>query len=331
MSFNQTVIDVSVYQGEIDWPRVKAAGIYAAVLRAGYGMYAHQKDARFEEYYAGARAAGLPVGAYWFSYAKTAAEARREARVCLEILAGRALQMPLYFDQEESGIPAAVRTACALAFLGYIRANSRYKAGYYTYTAYFPSVELAAIQAHCDTIWLADYRQNYDKTIPRDMHQYTSSGSVPGILGRVDMNHLYRDFPNEKEDEPMYKSDTLKVGPASAGDLKTMRTLAESLIVPVQQEGDLLIIGPMSAGDRTAISNKALALGLGCEDYEAPEEPEEKPDGPEELDEVLAAVTSLGAKLDKLAACQEEQTDILKKLLAQQQAAGAALSGEDKA
>lgn len=310
MSFNQTVIDVSVYQGEIDWPRVKAAGIYAAVLRAGYGMYAHQKDARFEEYYAGARAAGLPVGAYWFSYAKTAAEARREARVCLEILAGRALQMPLYFDQEESGIPAAVRTACALAFLGYIRANSRYKAGYYTYTAYFPSVELAAIQAHCDTIWLADYRQNYDKTIPRDMHQYTSSGSVPGILGRVDMNHLYRDFPNEKEDEPMYKSDTLKVGPASAGDLKTMRTLAESLIVPVQQEGDLLIIGPMSAGDRTAISNKALALGLGCEDYEAPEEPEEKPEEPPTVDltEVLAA-------LRRIEATQAEQGGQLAALL----------------
>ena len=310
MSFNQTVIDVSVYQGEIDWPRVKAAGIYAAVLRAGYGMYAHQKDARFEEYYAGARAAGLPVGAYWFSYAKTAAEARREARVCLEILAGRALQMPLYFDQEESSIPAAVRTACALAFLGYIRANSRYKAGYYTYTAYFPSVELAAIQAHCDTIWLADYRQNYDKTIPRDMHQYTSSGSVPGILGRVDMNHLYRDFPNEKEDEPMYKSDTLKVGPASAGDLKTMRTLAESLIVPVQQEGDLLIIGPMSAGDRTAISNKALALGLGCEDYEAPEEPEEKPEEPPTVDltEVLAA-------LRRIEATQAEQGGQLAALL----------------
>lgn len=310
MSFNQTVIDVSVYQGEIDWPRVKAAGIYAAVLRAGYGMYAHQKDARFEEYYAGARAAGLPVGAYWFSYAKTAAEARREAQVCLEILAGRALQMPLYFDQEESSIPAAVRTACALAFLGYIRANSRYKAGYYTYTAYFPSVELAAIQAHCDTIWLADYRQNYDKTIPRDMHQYTSSGSVPGILGRVDMNHLYRDFPNEKEDEPMYKSDTLKVGPASAGDLKTMRTLAESLIVPVQQEGDLLIIGPMSAGDRTAISNKALALGLGCEDYEAPEEPEEKPEEPPTVDltEVLAA-------LRRIEATQAEQGGQLAALL----------------
>lgn len=330
MSFNQTVIDVSVYQGEIDWPRVKAAGIYAAVLRAGYGMYAHQKDARFEEYYAGARAAGLPVGAYWFSYARTVAEAEQEAQVCLEILAGRELQMPLYFDQEESSIPAAVRTACALAFLDYIRAHSPYMTGYYTYTAYFPSVELAAIQAHCDTIWLADYRQNYDKTIPRDMHQYTSSGSVPGILGRVDMNRLYRDFPNEKEDEPMYKSDTLQVGPASAGDLKTMRTLAESLIVPVQQEGDLLIIGPMSAGDRTAISNKALALGLGCEDYEAPEE---KPDEPPAVDltEVLAALGRIEAAQaeqgKQLAEVKEQAQHVVDKL----DRVGSALCEEDKA
>lgn len=94
----------------------------------------------------------------------------------------------------------------------------------------------------------------------------------------------------------MYKSDTLQVGPASAGDLKTMRTLAESLIIPVRQEGDLLIIGPMSAGDRTAISNKALALGLGlgCADYEAPEEKPEEPPAVD-LTEVLAALARIEA------------------------------------
>lgn len=90
----------------------------------------------------------------------------------------------------------------------------------------------------------------------------------------------------------MYKSDTLQVGPASAGDLKTMRTLAESLIIPVRQEGDLLIIGPMSAGDRTAISNKAL--GLGCADYEAPEEKPEEPPAVD-LTEVLAALARIEA------------------------------------
>ena len=362
MSFNQTVIDVSVYQGEIDWPRVKAAGIYAAVLRAGYGMYAHQKDARFEEYYAGARAAGLPVGAYWFSYAKTAAEARREARVCLEILAGRALQMPLYFDQEESGIPAAVRTACALAFLGYIRANSRYKAGYYTYTAYFPSVELAAIQAHCDTIWLADYRQNYDKTIPRDMHQYTSSGSVPGILGRVDMNHLYRDFPAETKEEEKtmeFQPVTGKVlrctsaaRPAcetfSAPDVNAgLGALALGESCPITAQGGTVQVGGLEGVwyiVHTGGGGVSAGAGLGpgeayclalpdgrCVVENAPQPPAEGCAGAlaaqaGQLAEVKAAAQAALDRLDKLAARQEELAGAMEKLLARQQAAGRAMT-----
>ena len=205
MPFEARVVDVSVYQGAIDWAQVKAAGIYAAVIRAGYGRYAKQEDLRFAENYADAQAAGLPVGVYWFSYAHTPEEAVQEAQICLQVLAGRGLQMPLYFDQEENDIPTANRTACAVAFLDHIRANSPYMPGYYSYTAYFASVDIPTIQAHADTIWLADYRANYNKDIPRDMHQYTSSGTVAGITGRVDCNNLFRDFPGEisKEDKPM--------------------------------------------------------------------------------------------------------------------------------
>ena len=205
MGFEKPAIDVSVYQGTIDWAQVKSAGIYAAVIRAGYGRYAKQEDLRFAENYADAQAAGLPVGVYWFSYAHTPEEAVQEAQICLQVLAGRRLQMPLYFDQEENDIPTANRTACAVAFLDYIRAHSSYVPGYYSYTAYFASVDIPTIQAHADTIWLADYRANYNKDIPRDMHQYTSSGTVAGITGRVDCNNLFREFPGEldKEDKPM--------------------------------------------------------------------------------------------------------------------------------
>lgn len=332
MPFNATVIDVSVYQGSIDWARVKAAGVYAAVLRAGYGRYAKQEDARFAENYANARAAGLPVGAYWFSYAKTPEEAVLEAQVCLQVLAGRALQLPLYFDQEETSIPAASRTACAVAFLDYIRANSPYLAGYYTYTAYFASVDIPAIQAHADTIWLADYRTNYDTTIPRDMHQYTSSGSVPGIAGRVDMNRLYRDFPNEsnKEDTTMYTSDTLKIGPASAGDLKTLTALAQSLAVSVRQEGDCLIVGPMSAGDRKTISARAEALGLPCADYQPPEQPDEPAqDAPAEPQQPEAPAVDLTGVLAALGRIEAAQTTLSAQFTALQNklaAAGAVLA-----
>ena len=205
MSFNKTAIDVSVYQGDIDWAQVKAAGIYAAVIRAGYGRYASQEDLKFSQNYTRARAAGMPVGVYWYSYAKTPEQAQQEADICLQVLGDRALQMPLYMDQEWASTPAESRTACAVAFLDCIRERHAGLVGYYTYTSYFSSVDIPTIQAHADTIWLADYRANYNQTIPRDMHQYSSSGTVPGISGRVDMNHLYRDFPGEqnKEDKPM--------------------------------------------------------------------------------------------------------------------------------
>ena len=129
MAFCALAADLSAHQGRVNWPALKTAGLYALILRAGYGREASQKDKYFEENYAGAGSVGLPVGAYWFSYAKDPADAATEARACLEVLAGRPLQLPLYFDQEENSIPAAGRTACALAFLNYIRAHSPYRTG----------------------------------------------------------------------------------------------------------------------------------------------------------------------------------------------------------
>ena len=79
-------IDVSVHNGDIDWNKVKADGIEFAILRAGYGRLAKQKDARFEDNYKGAKTAGIPVGAYWYSYATTPDEAKLEAEVCVSIL-----------------------------------------------------------------------------------------------------------------------------------------------------------------------------------------------------------------------------------------------------
>ena len=343
MSFNKLAIDVSVYQGDIDWAQVKAAGICAAVIRAGYGRYIKQEDKKFRQNYTNARAVGMPVGVYWYSYAKTPDDARQEADICLQVLGDRALQMPLYMDQEWADTPVANRTACAVAFLDRIRERYRGLVGYYTYTSYFSSVDIPTIQQHCDTIWLADYRQNYDKTIPRDMHQYSSSGSVPGISGRVDMNRLFRDFPaefTEKEDTPMYTSDTLKIGPASTGDKRAIRTLAESLALPVAEEGDCLIVGPMSAGDRATVSNKALSLGLGCEDYvpaPQPEAPEDKPgddgqDKPSEgVGEIMAALNALAQRLDALAAVEEETDANVQVVLDRMAAAGKALAGEVEA
>ena len=338
MDFNAAVIDVSVYQGSIDWQQVKAAGIYAAVLRAGYGRYAKQEDACFAENYVNARAAGLPVGAYWFSYAKTPDEAVLEAQVCLQVLAGRALQMPLYFDQEETSIPAASRTACAVAFLDYIRANSPYLAGYYTYTAYFASVDIPTIQAHADTLWLADYRANYDKTIPRDMHQYTSSGSVPGIAGRVDRNHLYRDFPNENKEDTIMEftpltgkqlrctsADKPKCETFSAPDVNaSLGALELDRTYPVTARG-----GSVQVAGMTGTWYKILVDNQEIYCLELPDGRcmvEDAPDAPQQPDTPAVDLTGVLAALAEIRAGQQAADAKMQAILDKFTAAGAALA-----
>ena len=338
-------IDVSKHQGTINWDAVAAdPSVQFAILRAGYGRYESQVDAQWARNYAECKRLGIPVGAYWYSYATTPADAATEGRLFAKVLAGKQFEYPVYFDQEDGSIPAAQRTACALAFFDALGA-AWYK-GYYSYTSWMPSVDLGSIRQHCDTVWLADYRANPDQTIQRDMHQYTSSGTVAGIGGRVDCNRAYVDFPTlvraagkngfEKEDNTMY-SDTLKIGPVSGGDRKTMAALAESLNLPHFDAGDYIIVGPASEGDRKQVAAKAQALGLGVEDYLPPEEPEEpetpeNPDVPDmEFDEVMFMLAKLDGKLDRVL----EKLDLVQQALedpAAQQvldkltAAGAALA-----
>ena len=94
-------IDVSVHNGDIDWGKVKTDGIDFAILRAGYGKLASQKDQKFEQNYKNAKAVNLPVGAYWYSYAMNENEARQEADVFLSVIKGKQFEMPVYFDLEE--------------------------------------------------------------------------------------------------------------------------------------------------------------------------------------------------------------------------------------
>ena len=94
-------IDVSVHNGNIDWNKDKADGIEFAILRAGFGRLEKQKDEKFEQNYAEAKAAGIPVGAYWYSYAMSPEEAELEADVFLKVIKGKQFEMPVYFDLEE--------------------------------------------------------------------------------------------------------------------------------------------------------------------------------------------------------------------------------------
>ena len=343
-------IDVSKWQGsKIDWAKVKATGIDYAILRAGYGSYISQKDPTFERNYAECKSLGIPVGVYWYVYAKTLDGIKQEVKTLLEAIKGKQFEYPIYLDIEneaqasmtKAALTQMIETGCtALEQAGYF-------AGVYTYTSFASYMDYAGL-AKKYTMWLADYRKNYNTTLTRDMHQYTSTGNVAGIGGRVDCNRAYVDFPAiiraagkngfEKEDNTMY-SDTLKIGPVSGGDRKTMAALAESLNLPHVDAGDYVIVGPASDGDRKQIVAKAQSLGLGVENYlppepEAPEEPEtpETPDVPDmEFDEVMFMLVKLDGKLDRMLEKLELVQQALEDPAAQQvldklEKAGAALS-----
>lgn len=231
-------IDVSKHQGVIDWSKVKTN---FAILRAGFGRYANQKDPQFERNYAGAKAAGIPVGAYWYSYATTVEEAQQEAKACLQVLQCKQFEFPIYFDIEDCSqivLDKAVLTAMCEAFCDTLE-KAGYFAGVYASTYWFTHKLDRDRLAGKYTIWLADYRPGYNKTLKRDMHQYTSNGHVAGISGRVDMNTCTRDFPGiiKKAGLNGYGRNVLvekvlsrfDIGPVSRGDADKIRALCLEL------------------------------------------------------------------------------------------------------
>ena len=193
------VIDVSKHQGNIDFQAVKNAGVYAVIIRAGYGRETSQKDPMFETNYAAARAAGLHIGAYWYSYADSVADAAQEANACLSCIQGKQFDFPVYYDLEESSTAALGKAACTQLAVDFCTAMEQagYWAGVYANTNWFTNYLNFDPLAAKYTIWLADYRQAYNTTLKRDMHQYTSTGSVAGVNGNVDCNRCTRDFPAE--------------------------------------------------------------------------------------------------------------------------------------
>ena len=215
-------IDVSKWQGAIDWEKAKADGIEFAMLRAGYGQ--GNIDEQFRRNADECTRLGIPFGVYWFSYAYNIERAEREAEYCLEAIKGYTLSYPVAFDFEydsvdyalEYGvtITKALASDIARAFLGRIEAE-----GYYAMLYANPNYLSAYFEDDMPErydIWLAKWPKEPDISInpgPGGMWQYTSSGAVDGINGRVDMNAAYRDYPAiigqpepgkpEEEDKPM--------------------------------------------------------------------------------------------------------------------------------
>lgn len=192
------IIDISKHNGEIDFAKVKADGISGVIIRAGFGRLSSQKDPMFEGYYSGARAAGLDIGAYWYSYAMSAEEAKREAAVFLEAIKGKRFELPLYLDIEEKkqvGLGKAVCSAMTEAFCGALEAAG-YFAGIYSFDSFFGSNLTPDVQARfsCWAARVENVKPLYCKSYA--MHQYTWKGAVKGINGDVDISYCYCDFPS---------------------------------------------------------------------------------------------------------------------------------------
>lgn len=188
-------IDVSKFQGTIDWNAVKADGITFAIIRCGYRGYgtgALVEDSTYRQNIQGAINAGLKVGVYFYSQAINEAEAVEEASMVLSLVSGYSLPLGVYYDTESvaggraNAISAAQRTACAVAFCETIR-NAGYKAGVYSYASWFyNALNFANISKY--NIWIAQYRDTLSFNYKYNIWQYTGSGRVNGISTAVDMN-----------------------------------------------------------------------------------------------------------------------------------------------
>ena len=188
-------IDVSKFQGNIDWNAVKADGITFAIIRCGYRGYgtgALVEDSTYRKNIQGAINAGLKVGVYFYSQAINEAEAVEEASMVLSLVSGYSLPLGVYYDTESvaggraNAISANERTACAVAFCETIR-NAGYKAGVYSYASWFyNALNFANISKY--NTWIAQYRDTLSFNYKYNIWQYTGSGRVNGISTAVDMN-----------------------------------------------------------------------------------------------------------------------------------------------
>ncbi len=196
---NEKGCDVSRWQGTIDWQQVKNSGAVSfVILRAGLGRSSSEIDPTFDTNYAGCQAAGLPVGAYWYSYATDAASAQAEAQTCLAAIRGKKLEYPVWFDQEYNpatkNMTVQQRTDVVKTFC-----NALEKAGYYTglyCSRNWLTNDVDSSQLKAYDIWVASYTKTPGTVpLPYGMWQYSSTGRLPGIGSNVDLDIAYKDYP----------------------------------------------------------------------------------------------------------------------------------------
>ena len=195
MEVFQAGIDVSRYQSRVDWQAVASSKQFAILRVASSNSTGVYIDPYFERNIAGAHAAGLRVGAYYYTYARSDEAVISEVQAVLDALEGNQLEYPVFVDVEESRLQGLGRGEITrlVRFAMDILDQRGWYPGFYTYTSYAQSyLDTAALAAY--PLWIADYRGYVGYQGAYQMWQYASTGRVSGISGNVDLDYSYLDF-----------------------------------------------------------------------------------------------------------------------------------------
>ena len=191
-------IDVSVWQEKIDWKKVKASGIKFAIIRSGYvkkGTSMTVRDKYFDENYKKAREVGMPIGSYWYAYAKTPKQAKVEALACLSIIKGHKFEWPIYYDVEDPEMRSAGKKAVSAASRTFcdILKKHKFYCGFYSSASFYSLFEDDLKNNY--PIWVAHYGVNKPGYKGKwGIWQYSSKGKVDGIKGNVDLDIAKVDY-----------------------------------------------------------------------------------------------------------------------------------------
>lgn len=190
-------IDVSHWQEDIDWQLVKNSGVEFAIIKAGGSDDGFYTDSKFESNYAGAKAVGLPIGAYYFVGKDfvSSADGKADADRFIEIIKGKSFEYPVYLDiestnpKDKEGVTDAAINFCRQM------ENAGYFVGIY-------GSDIGTFRTRLDnerlvnwTKWVANYSHEPSYVTDYKMWQHSSKGNIAGIQGNVDLNICYADYP----------------------------------------------------------------------------------------------------------------------------------------
>ncbi|MDE6024225.1 MAG: SH3 domain-containing protein [Lachnospiraceae bacterium] len=195
-------VDVSEFQGVIDWQRAKNAGVEFAILRCGFGQnFEKQDDKQFEHNASECEKLGIPYGVYLYSYATDVAKAKSEANHVLRLIKGKKLSYPIFYDLEDNGTTAI----CSRTVIGDMAEvfcneiiNAGYKVGIYASTSWFNNLLTDSRFDKWDK-WVAQYYKECQYAKPYVGWQYSSTVKVDGISTNCDVNYFYKDYLEAKE------------------------------------------------------------------------------------------------------------------------------------